>query len=63
MIENVSLSGTLVKLQDLPPGIRPGDTCGLLVCDNPDVPHLMHSCRVIRLDLPHIGLELLELGC
>lgn len=63
MIENVSLTGTLVCLQDfMPPGIQVGDECGLLLCSDPSNCPARYTCRVIRVDSGCIGLEFVELG-
>jgi len=64
MIENVSLSGALLKLNDkMPIGMRPGDRCDLMLCDNSDYCPIKYSCKVIRIDSEIIGVQFLELGC
>jgi len=63
MIDNVSLSGALVRLQvPAPLGIRSGDECGLMLCSDPGICPVRYSCRVIRIDSDCIGLEFVELG-
>jgi hypothetical protein len=63
MIDNVSLSGALVRLQGPAPlGIRSGDECGLMLCSDPGICPVRYSCRVIRIDSDCIGLEFVELG-
>jgi len=63
MIDNVSLSGALVRLQSSqPPGIKPGDECGLMLCSDPGVCPVRYTCKVVRIDSNYIGLEFIELG-
>lgn len=63
MIDNVSLSGTLVRLHEsAPPGIRAGDDCTLMLCSDPGICPVKYTCKVARIDSNCIGLEFVELG-
>lgn len=62
MIDNVSLTGVLVRLQAEPPGIRPGDECGLMLCSDPADCPIKYTCKVVRVEDNCIGMEFVELG-
>jgi hypothetical protein len=63
VIENISLSGALIKLNDkMPVNIHPGDKCDMIFCSNPDLYPVKYTCKVIRLDSAIIGIEFLELN-
>lgn len=63
VIENISLSGALIKLNDkITNSIQPGDTCDMIFCNNPDLYPVKYTCKVIRLDSAIIGIEFLELN-
>lgn len=63
MIDNVSLSGALVRLHaSVPPGIQSGDECCLMLCNDPGVCPVRYTCKVVRIDSNYIGLEFVELG-
>lgn len=62
VIENISLSGALIKLQDaIPSEIRPGDNCALILCSDPEACPIKYVCRVARCDSDHIGVQFIEL--
>jgi len=63
MIENVSLTGVLVRLHaDESPGIRPGEECGLMLCSDPGDCPIRYTCKVVRVDGCCVGMEFVELG-
>ena len=63
VIENISLSGALLKLNDKrPDSMQPGDTCDMIFCSNPDLYPVKYTSRVVRLDSEIIGIEFLELN-
>jgi c-di-GMP-binding flagellar brake protein YcgR len=63
VIENISLTGALIKLDNgMPDNIRPGDTCDMIFCSRPDVYPLKYTSTVVRLDSALIGIEFLELN-
>ena len=63
VIENVSLSGALIKLDDkVPISIHPGNRCDLMLCGNPELCPLKYTCKVIRLDSAIIGVQFIELN-
>lgn len=63
VIENISLSGARVVLNDrLPDNVQPADTCDMIFCSNPDQYPIKYTCRVIRIDSPVIGVEFLGLS-
>jgi hypothetical protein len=63
VIENISLSGALIKLNDnMPDSIRPGDTCDMIFSSNPDVYPVKYTSTLVRLDSPLVGIEFLELN-
>ena len=63
VIENISLTGALIKLDNrMPDNIRPGDTCDMIFCSSPDVYPIKYTSKVVRLDSALIGIEFLELN-
>jgi len=63
VIENISLSGALIVLDNqIPDRIQPGDTCDMIFCSNPDQYPIKYTCKVIRLDSLVLGVEFLELN-
>jgi PilZ domain len=63
VIENISLSGALIKLNDkMPVSMHPGDKCDMIFCSNPDLYPVKYTCKVTRLDSAIIGIEFLELN-
>jgi hypothetical protein len=63
VIENISLSGALIKLNDdMPDSIRPGDRCDMIFCSSPEVYPIRYTCKVVRIDAALIGIEFLELN-
>ena len=62
VVENVSLTGALIKLDNkIPSSMQPGDRCDLILCSNLDSCTTKYSCKVIRLDSAIIGVQFLEL--
>ena len=63
VIENISLTGALIKLNNkIPDSIHPGDICYLLLCSDTDLYPVKYTCKVIRFDPEIIGIEFLELN-
>jgi c-di-GMP-binding flagellar brake protein YcgR len=63
LIENISLSGAMIKLNDrVPDSVHPGDTCDMIFCSNPDLYPVKYTCKVIRLESAIIGIEFLQLN-
>lgn len=63
MIENISISGALIKLKnETPKNIHPGDMCGLMLCDNPDHCPIKYTCKVTRFDSEIIGVRFFGLN-
>jgi PilZ domain-containing protein len=63
VIENISLSGALIKLNSkLPESIQPGDKCDMIFCSDPDLYPVKYTCKIVRLDSAIIGIEFLELS-
>jgi len=63
VIENISLSGALIKLDhNIPDSVQPGDRCDMTLCSNLDSYPVKYTCKVIRVDLVLIGIEFLELN-
>lgn len=62
-IENISLSGALIRMSGTTPkGIRPGDTCGLVLCSNPGVCPIEYNCTVVRLDSSLVGVQFVAMN-
>ncbi|HEY3307761.1 MAG TPA: PilZ domain-containing protein [Desulfuromonadaceae bacterium] len=61
IIQNISLSGALIKLNEVIPYVSPGDECGLMLCSDPDVCPVKYICRVIRCDADHVGVQFKEI--
>lgn len=63
VIENVSLTGTLIKIDDtIPIAISPGATCSLMIYSEPPECHAEYRCLVVRVDSNRIGLQFLEVN-
>lgn len=63
-VENISLTGALIKLSGIVPDtIRPGEICGLMLCSDPDQCSVKYTCKVARIDSARIGVQFLELNC
>ena len=63
VIENISLSGALIKLNGkLPDSIQPGSMCDMVFSSNPDVYPVKYTSKVVRLDSSFVGIEFLELN-
>ena len=61
LLENISISGALLLVCDLPPAtIHLGDTCGLLLCTDPTVCPGEYKSRVTRLGPSRIALRFLD---
>jgi hypothetical protein len=62
VIENISLSGALIKLYGaIPSEINPGDNCALLICSDQEACPIKYVCRVARCDSTQIGVQFMEL--
>jgi hypothetical protein len=62
-IENISLGGALVKLNnEVPNRVKPGFTCGLRLCGTQETNPVEYTCRVARLDSAIVGVQILELN-
>ena len=60
LLEDLSLGGALVRVNDGVPGsVQVGDVCNLMLCNNPDVCPIKHSCRVVRHDSVKLGVRFL----
>lgn len=63
VIENISLSGALIKLDNkIPNSVHFGDKCDMMLCSNLDSYPVKYTCKVIWLDSANIGVEFLELN-
>jgi hypothetical protein len=63
-IENISLGGALVKLNNgvVPNRVQPGCTCGLRLCGTQEINLVEYTCRVARLGSAFVGVQILELN-
>jgi len=62
-IEDISLGGALVKLNDeVPNRVQPGFTCGLRLSGTQETDPVEYTCRVVRLDSAIVGVQILELN-
>ena len=60
ILENISISGALIGAYDFPPAdIRPGDTCGLLLCSDSALCSGEFKGKITRLAPSKIGLYFL----
>ena len=60
-IEDISLGGALVKLNNgVPNRVQPGFTCGLRLCGLREADPLEYTCRVARLGSTVVGVQILE---
>lgn len=60
-IINISISGALVKLSDVAPGIIiPGDTCSFMLSTDPETSFYSYKGRIKHVDSTGVGLEILE---
>ena len=57
-LENISCSGALVVIPNLPELMEPGDTCHLAFAANPDA--ILCGCTVIRMLSSFVGLQFIE---
>ena len=57
-LDNISCSGALVKISNLPQLIQPGDVCHLAFAGQPDT--ILCACRVVRLLSYHVGVQFNE---
>ncbi|KAB0670262.1 PilZ domain-containing protein [Oryzomonas sagensis] len=61
-VENISLSGALVNLDNaIPDCVHPGCRCGLTLGGRPDAYPVKYTCRVARLGSAIVGVQILEL--
>jgi c-di-GMP-binding flagellar brake protein YcgR len=62
-IENISLGGALVKLNDeVPNRVQPGFMCSLRLCGARETNLVEYTCRVVRLGSAIVGVRILELN-
>ncbi len=62
-ILNISLSGALVSALNFPTHeIRPGETCALLVCSDPNSNFSEYTSRITRVGPSIIALQFLRIG-
>jgi hypothetical protein len=54
---NVSISGALVRVSELPDGIQTLCLCGLYLCNDPNVCPGEYTCHVARVNEKDIGLR------
>ena len=60
-IMNISISGALVTLYDPAPGtIVPGDTCSLLLSNDPETSFSRYKSRIVRVNPKEVGVVILE---
>lgn len=60
-IMNISISGALVQLPGLTPGVfMPGDTCSFILSNEPSTCFCRYKGRIARVNPTGIGLEILE---
>ena len=60
-VMNISISGALVNLPDfIPSGAKPGDSCSIILNNDPDTSIFRHTGRIARINSSGIGLEILE---
>ena len=58
---NISISGALVSLHGSAyDSLIPGETCSLLLCNDPTTSFIRYKSRIIRTDQTGIGLQILE---
>jgi len=62
MLENISVSGALLCCADpFPIHMKPGEACGMLLCNDPKLCPSEYRSKVARHDAPEIALEFLEI--
>jgi|GEM_PF-1602336 len=62
-IENISLGGALVRLDNgVPDSVRPGCGCGLRLGSGREESPVAYACRVARLAPSGVGVQILELS-
>ena len=62
MVENLSISGALVRIhRNLSGIINPGDTCSLLICHIPSLSYSRHASQVKYLHSTVVGIQFLFL--
>lgn len=60
-IMNISISGVLVKLHDFTPSnVKTGDTCSLILSNEPETSFCRYKGRVTRINSAGLGLEILK---
>lgn len=63
VIENISLSGALIKLDNMVSHkLSSGDKCHMMLCSNLDSYPVKYTSKVVRYDSEVIGIEFLELN-
>jgi hypothetical protein len=60
-LENISLSGALLRCDGAVPGrLSLGDRCGVLLCCDPKICSGENPARVVRLNETKVGLQFLD---
>ena len=61
-LENISVSGVLLNSTSIPfTRIKPGDTCGLIMCCDPKLCPGEYRSKVTRLDAAKVALQFLDI--
>ena len=62
LLDNISLSGALVKVGNEPPdSLYIGATVDLMLCNNTDLCPTKYACKVVRLESSDIGINFQKL--
>jgi len=62
-LENISVSGALLKSTDTPfTSINAGDTCGFVMCSDSKLCPSEYRSKVTRLDASEIALQFLDIN-
>lgn len=60
-VTNISISGALVSLYgSVYDAFIPGETCSLLLCNDPTTSFIRYKSRITRADRTGVGLKILE---
>jgi hypothetical protein len=63
ILEDLSVSGALVRVPANQAGIHPGSECGLCLCHDPDICPGKYSCIVSRVSHNDVGLTFVNSIC
>lgn len=61
VIENISLTGALIKLSEAAVIVNPGEECGLMLCEDADRCPVKYICRIVRCDANRVGVQFVEI--